>query len=280
MSCTNKESELLTKSGYPYIHHKENHGPKPQPGEYATFDVIMRFQDSILNSSIGMEQKPSVQIPKDGDLAEKSSAIIDGLRLMSVGDSLTLFFDLDSLPVKPPAYQAFDVITYDLKLLNIKTEEAFRKEMDEMVRQKEMERQRIQSREPEVESLVQKALAAYKQKSLTTTKTNSGLEFVILELGQGPLPKKHDLVSVHYYGVLQNGDMFDNSFKDGDPYQFRIGSGRVIRGWDEGISYLSPGSKALLFVPHQLGYGEAGYLTIPERADLVFYVELESINAF
>jgi len=279
-ACLNKDHESLTKSGFPYIHHIANDGPKPQPGEYVTFDVVMRFQDSILNSSLGMDQKPSVQIPMEGDAQDKSSAIIDGLRLMSTGDSLTLFFDLDSLPVKPPAYQNFDVIAYDLKLLQIKTEEAFKSEMDELIRLKELERQKIKSRESEVKNIVLEGLTNYRQQKLKTTRTNSGLEFVILELGSGPRPGNGDVVSVHYYGVLTDGEMFDTSFKEGDPYQFRIGTGRVIKGWDEGISYLSQGSKALLFVPYHLGYGEAGYLNIPERADLVFYVELDAVNAY
>jgi FKBP-type peptidyl-prolyl cis-trans isomerase FkpA len=279
-ACSTRDNRSVTKSGFPYIHHIASEGPKPQPGEYVTFDVIMRFQDSILNSSLEMDQKPSVQIPKEADTDYSSSAIIDGLRLMSIGDSLTLFFDLDSLPVKPAAYQHFDVITYDLKLLQIKTEEEFRTEMDEMIRQKELVREKIKSREPEVRDLVLENLAEHKQESLETTKTASGLELVVLELGDGPRPKQGDLVSVHYYGVLRDGEVFDSSFREGDPYQFRLGTGRVIKGWDEGISYLASGSKVVLFIPYQLAYGEGGYLNIPERADLVFYVELESINTF
>ena len=108
--------------------------------------------------------------------------------------------------------------------------------------------------------------------------TTSGLRYIIHEAGEeGTKPAKGDQVSVHYYGMLDaDAKMFDTSFKAGQPYQFPLGMGQVIPGWDEGIMLLNKGAKATLFIPASLGYGAAGSPpVIPENADLIFYVELE-----
>ena len=86
-------------------------------------------------------------------------------------------------------------------------------------------------------------------------------------------------VEVNYFGVLADGTPFDNSFKRGQTFTFPLGAGRVIPGWDEGIAMLNVGSKATLFVPYELGYGEAGSPpNIPPKAELIFYVELERVR--
>ena len=73
--------------------------------------------------------------------------------------------------------------------------------------------------------------------------------------------------------------MFDNSYERGEPIDFQLGVGSVIPGWDEGFALLKEGTKATLFVPYSLAYGEAGSPpVIPERSDLIFYVELLKVN--
>ena len=90
------------------------------------------------------------------------------------------------------------------------------------------------------------------------------------------MPLKGEAVSVHYYGMLDaDAKMFDTSFKSGTPYQFPIGEGQVIQGWDQGLTLFKRGTKATLYIPAALGYGAAGSPpVIPENADLIFYVEL------
>ena len=96
------------------------------------------------------------------------------------------------------------------------------------------------------------------------------------EEGNGEQLNPGEMVSVHYYGVLKSdGKMFDNSWKRGQEFQFQLGAGRVIRGWDEGVALLKKGSKATLIVPFALGYGAAGSPpSIPAEADLLFYIEV------
>ena len=107
--------------------------------------------------------------------------------------------------------------------------------------------------------------------------TASGLEYVILEEGDGPIPENGQIVSVHYTGWLLDGSKFDSSVDRGTPFQFPLGQGRVIGGWDEGIALLNEGSTARLIIPSDLGYGEFGSGSIPPGASLVFEVELLEI---
>ncbi|MDG1850411.1 MAG: peptidylprolyl isomerase [Flavobacteriales bacterium] len=110
------------------------------------------------------------------------------------------------------------------------------------------------------------------------TKTESGLMYVMDKEGQGDLPKAGDIVKVHYTGSLENGTVFDSSVKRGTPIEFPVGVGRVIKGWDEGISLLTEGGKATLIIPSDLAYGQQGAGgIIPPNATLIFEVELIEI---
>ena len=87
------------------------------------------------------------------------------------------------------------------------------------------------------------------------------------------------MVTVHYTGTLENGTKFDSSVDKGQPYPFRIGTGVVIKGWDEGIMTMKAGGKRRLIIPAELGYGAAGNPPkIPPNATLLFEVELLSVN--
>lgn len=105
--------------------------------------------------------------------------------------------------------------------------------------------------------------------------TPSGLRYVDTVVGSGASPQKGKLVTVHYTGCLTDGKKFDSSVDRGTPFQFVIGVGQVIRGWDEGVATMQVGGKRTLHVPGALGYGERGYPgLIPPNAELVFDVEL------
>jgi peptidylprolyl isomerase len=106
-------------------------------------------------------------------------------------------------------------------------------------------------------------------------KTASGLQYVDLAAGKGAHPKKGQRVVVHYTGWLENGDKFDSSVDRGDPFEFQIGIGQVIRGWDEGVMTMKVGGKRKLIIPPDLAYGQRGAGgVIPPDATLVFEVEL------
>ncbi|GIY18438.1 peptidyl-prolyl cis-trans isomerase FKBP2 [Caerostris darwini] len=91
--------------------------------------------------------------------------------------------------------------------------------------------------------------------------------------------KKGDVLYMHYKGTLEDGTEFDNSYKRGEPLSFTLGSGQVIRGWDQGLLKMCEGEKRKLVIPPELGYGSAGAPpTIPGDAVLVFEVELITIE--
>jgi peptidylprolyl isomerase len=106
--------------------------------------------------------------------------------------------------------------------------------------------------------------------------TESGLQVAVIEEGDGEAPEEGDIVLVHYTGKLGDGAIFDSS-EGRDPIRFTLGGGRVIDGWEEGIALLNKGDRALLVIPPELGYGEAGTGGIPPNATLYFEVELVDI---
>lgn len=107
----------------------------------------------------------------------------------------------------------------------------------------------------------------------------SGLGIKVLKEGTGEYPEKGKTVVVHYTGTLLDGKKFDSSHDRGQPFKFPLGQGRVIRGWDEGIAKLKIGTKALLYIPPDMGYGSRGAgAAIPPDATLIFEVELLGIE--
>lgn len=110
--------------------------------------------------------------------------------------------------------------------------------------------------------------------------TDSGLKFEDLNLGKGDIAVPGDKVSVHYTGWLIEGEKFDSSLDRNQPFDFTLGKGMVIAGWDEGVAGMKVGGKRRLTIPPQLGYGARGAGgVIPPNATLVFDVELLSILA-
>ena len=99
-----------------------------------------------------------------------------------------------------------------------------------------------------------------------------------LQTGTGTEAKNGNLVAVHYTGWLTDGTKFDSSVDRGEPFAFVLGSGQVIRGWDEGVLGMRIGEKRKLTIPPELGYGASGVGPIPPNATLVFDVELLAVE--
>jgi peptidylprolyl isomerase len=132
--------------------------------------------------------------------------------------------------------------------------------------------------EVELVSIVEKP-KPYDVKGKDTITTASGLQVIYLNRTDGKTAEKNATVSVHYSGYLTDGSMFDSSVERGEPIKFPLGQGRVIAGWDEGISLLKVGEKARFVIPSTLGYGDRGFPpVIPEKATLVFDVELMDVQ--
>ena len=113
--------------------------------------------------------------------------------------------------------------------------------------------------------------------------TASGLQFEDTQVGTGASPQRGQTCKMHYTGWLwvngAKGSKFDSSLDRGRPFEFPLGMGRVIKGWDEGVASMKVGGKRTLLIPADLGYGERGAAgVIPPGATLLFEVELLGIG--
>jgi FKBP-type peptidyl-prolyl cis-trans isomerase FklB len=106
--------------------------------------------------------------------------------------------------------------------------------------------------------------------------TESGLQYKVIDMGDGPKPSATDKVKVHYRGTLLSGEEFDSSYARGEPISFQLD--QVIPGWTEGVQLMSVGSKFMFYIPPDLAYGPAGGGPIGPDATLIFQVELLGIE--
>ncbi|MGQ0683961.1 FKBP-type peptidyl-prolyl cis-trans isomerase [Bradyrhizobium sp.] len=131
-----------------------------------------------------------------------------------------------------------------------------------------------------VAAAIATSAAAQKGKPMTTA---SGLQIIDVKEGSGASPKAGQTCVMHYTGWLyengQKGKKFDSSVDRNEPFEFPIGAGRVIKGWDEGVATMKAGGKRTLIIPPALGYGARGAGgVIPPNATLMFDVELLAVK--
>ena len=127
------------------------------------------------------------------------------------------------------------------------------------------------------------AASAAPARAQPVTTTSTGLGIIDTKVGTGPSPKPGQTVVVHYTGWLyeggKKGKKFDSSVDRGQPFEFPLGKGQVIAGWDEGVATMKVGGKRTLIIPPSLGYGASGAGgVIPPNATLIFDVELLGVK--
>ncbi|HJQ34741.1 MAG TPA: FKBP-type peptidyl-prolyl cis-trans isomerase [Pyrinomonadaceae bacterium] len=117
-----------------------------------------------------------------------------------------------------------------------------------------------------------------RQTSGAEVTTPSGLKYTDITVGTGPSPRPGQTAVVHYTGTLTDGTKFDSSRDRGQPYEFQLGRGTVIQGWDEGVATMKVGGRRKLVVPPALGYRDVPRPGIPANSTLVFDVELLGVK--
>lgn len=141
----------------------------------------------------------------------------------------------------------------------------------------------VQSRQPNV-AVVSEAINANQIRAdayREAENNRDNIERMVIDdikLGVGTTVKDGDTVAVHYVGTFQDGTEFDNSKKRGVPFEFKIGEGAVIKGWEEGLIGMQIGGQRVLVVPPEMAYGENGIGPIPPNSTLVFSIELIEIK--
>ncbi len=270
VSCKDKSEFETTENGLQYKFYHETEGAvKVKDGDFITFELVSKTdKDSVLISTTEIGQPVMIKLAESkykGDLME-------GLKLMGVGDSATFLINADSFYVH---YEQQPRPAFIAAGSNLKFEVVLKKIQSEAELKAERNAQAQKMKAMETESL-QLYLAA---NNVKVAPTSSGLYFVETKKGKGKKAESGKEVKVHYTGMLLDGNVFDSSVDRGAPFTFKLGEGQVIEGWDEGIAMMTVGSKATLIIPSSIAYKERGAGgVIPPFASLIFNVELLEVK--
>lgn len=251
-------------SGLRYKIHKSTGAKKANLGDVINLHLAYYVNDSLIFSSWKLNNPIVLQLSKPtfkGDL-------MDGLAMLSKGDSATFWINGDSVMKLTHAagvIPAGSFLRYEVKVIDINTKEEYKA--------KQMAEQKEQLKKDTLE------IKAYlKKNKIKAHRTASGLYIQTIKKGSGAKPTKGQTVSVHYTGTFMNGKKFDSSRDRGQPFEFVLGQHMVIEGWDEGIAQLNKGTVANLYIPSSMAYGPNGNSGIPPNSVLIFNVELIDIK--
>jgi len=260
---------------YKFIH-QDAKGKKPVLGDFVTVIAYYKAPDTIFFDSRKSPTPyifPIMESTYKGDLFE-------GLQLMSVGDSAIFELNGDSLMLKtfrvkelPKYVKPGSTIFVHVKMTKIQPKDEFQAEMTAKFEADAKKSQLAQAKEDSI-------LTIYlNNNKITTPPSRSGLIYIEDVKGTGPMAQAGHTVKVHYTGRLLDGTKFDSSVDRGQPFEFEVGKGKVIKGWDEGIPKMSVGGKARLIIPSKIAYGERGAPpSISPFSTLVFEVELLEVK--
>jgi FKBP-type peptidyl-prolyl cis-trans isomerase len=285
--CRDKAADQnLTPSGYPYILHTHAKGESADIGDYVYFHAQTRNGDTVINSSreSGNGIVPFLQLIEKSTGQQQISPVQELLKIMRVGDSATIFLSLDTLSreQKPVGFKEADLMLYDLVMLEVKSPAAFQEAQEQKQIEKAEKSKRLTARAEDVKQLIFEDLKLYKEGVLKDhiITTKNGIELFFHNKTNGSFPTPGSRLKVNYLGAMMDGSVFENSFEKGASFEFIMGEGRVIPGWEEALLQIPEHAAATIFVPYESAYGASGEPTkkIPEKSDLVFYIELDKIN--
>lgn len=278
MAQSRKPTTTTTWSGNKLTKYTNQPGEKAKPQQTVFVHLETWLGDSLfISTRRDFGGTRELTIPPLEQFLQKGRipAVLEAVVQMAEGDSVTIYEKFDSAQIKglPKGFEDIRQARYEIKMVDIVSPEEAQK-IQEAAAAKIA---RSQAKGTEVAQLLQQHIADHKAGKLGNKlqKASSGLEYVILEKGSGKPIQLGDDVQTHYYGVLKStGKMFDNSYDRGESAPFTVGM--LIPGFNEGMTMLNRGGKAILFIPAALGYGEQGSGdVIPPNSDLVFYIDLK-----
>lgn len=256
-------------SGLIFIESKKGNGQKPKEGDVARVHFkVSDVTGRVFFSSFDQGEPMRWECGKDFDNVGATEA----LKLMSKGAKVTaivpsaLAFGEQG---RGQMVAPYSTLVYDFEMLDFMTKAQYEKER--AVEQKKAEAAKLSAKSEELGKLQ----SYLKSNNITVKPTPSGLYYIEKTKGKGTSPVNGMKVKVHYTGTLLDGTKFDSSLDRKQPFEFVLGQGQVIKGWDEGIALMKKGGKARLVIPSAIAYGDAGRTpTIPPSATLVFDIEL------
>jgi len=260
---------------------KNTSAPMAKVTDIAEFNISYVTKGKDKKDSLIFDSKNSPQKAILVQLKESAfkGDIMEVLTLMHVGDSAIFNLSADSFFFKtvgvkelPKGITKGSELQFFVGMKDFKTEEQMRAMQAQLEEQEKATAQENQMKEGTL-------IKDYLQKNnITQAPTASGLIIITKTKGNGVKPSVGQKVTVHYTGTLMDGTKFDSSVDRGDPFQFTLGQGQVIKGWDEGIAELEIGGSATLIIPSSIAYGPRGTGPIGPYSPLVFEVQLLKVE--
>ncbi len=245
-NLSSKEDNFITTdSGLKYKIVKKGDGPQPKQGERVKVDYTGKLENGKVFDSSIQRGEPITFTLGAGRVIPGWD---EGIALLHLGDKAIFIIppELGYGARQVGPIPANSTLTFEIELLDI-------------VPQIKAEEYDVQGKEIQ--------------------ETDSGLMYIIVEKGEGENAENGKTVTVHYSGYLEDGTMFDSSIKRDQPLVFPLGKGRVIPGWELGISLMKEGAKYRLIIPPELAYGKKGIKdVIPPDEILTFDVELIEVK--
>ena len=293
--CGSKDGFETSESGlqYKFISQNES-GEQPSEGQVVTLNLLMTSGDSVIMEATNMPlQKVEQMWSVKGGIEEAFAMLSKGDSIVALVKAGDLFQRTWQRPV-PDNVNPEDLITCAVGLEDIYDAAEFQK-IQALERVPEIDAYRAQTlsnKQEQMETDIAIIDAYLSQNNIKAQTSKSGMRYTIIEEGNGPKPQVGDMVSVNYTGNVLEGDYFDSSVEEKakevglynpgreyKPYEFLLGTGGVIHGWDEGIALLNEGTKARLYIPSPMAYGEQQRSeVIVANAILEFEVELVGIS--
>ncbi len=278
----NAQNDLQkTSQGALYNNFTHNTGDRIKNDDVVTLQIIQKTdKDSLLSSTYALGHPVQVKVQPTQNVTD----MMEIFPLLTLGDSILVKIPADSVfkgheNSRPPFFPAGSYFNFYMKIVKVQS-------LNDAIAERNAELEKIKANE-----------SVDANKYITSNKlvmkaTPSGLKYVVFKQSTKPKPRAGDTVLVNYTGHLLNGQVFDTSvasvaenaglLQEGrtyEPISFVLGSGQVIKGWDEGILLLNTGAKAKFVIPSSLAYGDQGQGdTIPPYSTLVFDVELVAVK--
>lgn len=266
-SCTNNVKEL--ENGVSLKYFKNGSGDFVEDGEIIMFNLL--YYDNEGNEQF--RSQPNEPVLQQKDSLWENIPFLNVISTLKEGDSVFFQLSLDQFLGFIPGANYPDSLGSELMSFYAGIEDIMTREEFENYQKEQYEKMKMN--DDQQLSIDLELIDNYlKENNIEAIKTESGLRYVVQKEGEGRNAAPGDNVSVHYTGMLLNGEVFDSSLER-QPLSFTLGQGMVIQGWDEGISYFNKNAKGTIYIPSYLGYGARGAGgAIPPNAVLVFEIEL------